>query len=228
MAFPIVCYNCGAPSGPSVGVCPYCKSPQASAKGDSASAVELQKMYDDGMFERALPLANQAYQSKPELKKDLNFMLLYAKIMLNCEAPSSRVRSIMAEIYTYYPQQPDVMNYIEILEARLQLKKGAGDSGELLLKGVLRKSPENFHANFFLGTHYVWTEAQPMIALPYLETCVRIMPKSVRSWGCLGAAYRQLGQETAAVNAFQKAMALETSSDMKKFFEEQINARRAG
>jgi predicted Zn-dependent protease len=222
MAFPVVCANCGAPSGPSVGVCPYCKSSLATGNADAASTADLQRMYNEGKFERALPLANQTYQSKPELRKDLSFMLLYAKILLNCEAPSSRVRSIMAEIYPYYPQHPDIMSYIEILEARLLLKKGQGDSGELMLKGVLPRSPENFHANFFLGTHYFWSDDVPMLAVPYLETCVRIMPNAVRAWGCLGAAYRKLGQETHAVAAFQKAMNLEIDQEMKKFFADQI------
>jgi cytochrome c-type biogenesis protein CcmH/NrfG len=63
-----------------------------------------------------------------------------------------------------------------------------------------------------------------VLAIPYLESCVRLAPQLLRAWGCLGAIYRELGNKTLAVRAFQKCVELEREGKMKAFFNEQVAA----
>ncbi|MSP19165.1 MAG: hypothetical protein EXR74_06295 [Bdellovibrionales bacterium] len=130
----------------------------------------------------------------------------------------------MAEAHLATPENVDVIDYMEIVEARNNLKKGLNDIGEIALKNLLRRSPKNIHAHFILGTHLFWKDSESTMAIPHLETCVRLHPNFLRAWGCLGAIYKKMGNAQLAQMAFQKCAAIETNQSMKEFFEKQAKA----
>jgi cytochrome c-type biogenesis protein CcmH/NrfG len=116
------------------------------------------------------------------------------------------------------------LDYLEILEAKNCLKKGINDAGEVMLKNVLRRSPKNVHAHFLLGTHLFWVDSESPMAIPHLETCVRLQPYFLRAWGCLGAIYKKMGNAQLAQMAFNKCASIETNPSMREFFIMQAKA----
>ena len=58
MSFEMVCQNCGAPSSPMVGVCPFCKSAMTMREEKIApSLTKLKDLYNKGQIDKALSLA---------------------------------------------------------------------------------------------------------------------------------------------------------------------------
>jgi predicted Zn-dependent protease len=225
MSFDVVCSGCGAPSSPSVGICPFCKTVMAANDGKEKHSIDsFIKLYNDGKLERALGLGTEMYKAKPELKSDLAFVLTFAKVLIESEGPSSKIRSVLAEAHLVTPESVDVIDYLEIVEAKNNLKKGLNDTGEIALKNLLRRSPKNVHAHFVLGTHLFWMDNESATAIPHLETCVRLHPNFLRAWGCLAAIYRKMGNNQLAQMAFQKCATIETNQSMKEFFEKQARA----
>lgn len=225
MSFESICHNCGAPSGPSVGICPFCKSVMVDAtNSDGANTASFHKLYNDGQIERALAMGTTMMKSKPEIKTDLSFLLTYVKVLLETEGPNSQIRSLLAEGTLVAPDNRDLIDYAEIVEAKASLKKGLNDSGEMILRNVLRRSPTNVHAHFILGSHLFWAENEMASAIPHLETTVRLHPRFLRAWGCLGALYKKMGNSQLAKMAFEKCAAIETNASMKEFFVKQANA----
>jgi len=225
MSFEQVCSGCGAPSGPSVGICPFCKTIMASPNGGNfLQEKSITQLYEKGRLDLALVLAKKLYMEDPESKKDISFLMLYAKLLIDTEGPSSLIKSTLSEAHFIDPANSDVLDYLELMEVRNYLRKGPNDIGEVQLKNLIRRSPKNVHAHFLLGTHLFWTDEMPQEAIPHLETCVRLSPNFLRAWGCLGAIYKKLGNPQLAMRAFQKCAELETESRMKEYFLEQANA----
>lgn len=222
MSFELICPGCGAISGPSVGVCPFCKTILTSPhEKNSEQKSSINKIYESGRLDLALELAKKFYQTE-EAKKDFGFLLMYAKILIDTEGPTSHIKSNLMEAYLLSPNNQEVLDYIELIEAKRNLKKGLHDSGEIQIKNLLRRSPHNVHAHFIIGTHLFWTDEQPEMAIPYLETCVRLSPNFLRAWGCLGVIYQKLGNQQLAARAFQRCAELEPNIKMREYFEHQI------
>lgn len=221
MSFEIVCSGCGAMSGPSVGVCPFCKTLMKSVGGEGSAGASIQKVYEEGKLDTALDLAKKMY-AEEKSKKDPRFLILFAKILIDTEGPSSMIRSVLAEAHLLDPQNPEVLDYMEMMEAKYNLKKGLNDAAEVQLKKLLRRTPKNYHLLFILGSHIFWIDGAPAAAVHYLEECVRLSPNYLRAWGCLGAIYKKLGNEPMAARAFQKCIQLENDPKMKEFFQSQL------
>lgn len=225
MSFNIVCQACGAPSSPSTGVCPFCKTVFSESDGaEPTASTGLIKLYLAGKLEQALPLGLKMLKDKPELKEDLTFLLTLTKVLLESEGPSSQIRNLLAEAQIHFPQNPEVLEYIEVIEAKSYLKRGINDTGETMLKNLIRRAPRNLHAHFLLGTHLFWSENDSHSAIPMLETCVRLHPNFLRAWGCLAAIYQKLGNASLAQAAFAKCAELESNSRMRDFFLQQAKA----
>lgn len=225
MSFQTFCSCCGAPSSPSVGICPYCKSVMSSSKAPSDPSIEqFNKLYEQGHVEHALNFGTALLKSKPELKSDLSFLLNYVRVLFETEAPESRIRTLLTEAQLTAPGNPEVLEYMELLEAKGCLREGHDDPGEKMLKNIIRRSPKNAMAYFLLGAHFFWTEHEPTAAIPPLETCVRLQPHFLRAWGCLGAIYQKVGNLPLAQMAFQKCSELETDPEMKEFFLQQLQS----
>jgi tetratricopeptide (TPR) repeat protein len=187
----------------------------------------IKQLYENGRIELALGLAKKMYSSGNDSKKDVGFLLLYAKILLDTEGPSSLIKGLLAEAYLNDPNNRDVLDYIDLTEAKGNLKKGLNGSGEVQLRNLIRRSPNNIHAYFLLGSHLYWIEDQPQMAIPFLETCVRLSPNFLRAWGCLGAIYQKLGNPQLSMRAFQKCADLEVDPKMKEYFSQQAKSVNA-
>lgn len=219
MSFPITCESCGASSGPSVGVCPYCKNVLRSGKlKESPTITNVRKLFEAGDVAKALSLASLAEREKPELLDNATFVLLYAKILLETEAPSSKMRAILQKAQMTHADNAELAEYLELVSAKALLKQGREDAGEVELKNILRRSPANAHAAFLLGSHLFWVEKDARAGLVYLEKAVRARPNFLRALACLAALYREMGAEAQARKLFQRCVALEGEPVMKDFF----------
>ncbi len=201
MNFEIACSNCGAISSPMVGVCPYCKSVMTKAADGTkqlSSVPMIQSLYDEGKLDQALALASALVDNDPTSLKNAGFVLLYTQIQLEVEAPSSKTKSILNQALIVNPANPDLLEYLEIVEADFHLSRSSGSEGEVALANIIRRSPKNVHALFLLGRHLFWEEDNPQGALRYLESCVRFRPNFLRAKGCLSAVYKALGMTDIA------------------------------
>jgi hypothetical protein len=159
MSFDLVCPNCGAPSGPSVGVCPFCKTTLSGiARKEDRTITSIRRLYTDGKIDKALVLSNVLEREKPKMLENVGFLLLFAKILIETEGATSKIRNLLTKAFLLDPDNQEASEYLEIIEAKTQLKKGLNDLGEQTLKNIIRRSPRNPHALFLLGTHLFWTE----------------------------------------------------------------------
>ena len=223
MSFQTVCSGCGAISSPSVGICPYCKTLMSSGPKTEASASvdQITRFYNEGNLTQALTVGRDLFRHKPELFEQPAAALIMAKVMIETEAPSSETRAMLVRANVAHPGHPELTEYLEILEARSYLRSGP-DAGEVMLVALLRRSPQNVHAHFVLGSHLFWTEKDSGSAIPHLETCVRLRPNFLKAWACLGALYKQLGNEQLSSYAFEKCITMEGNPVMKDFYQKQL------
>lgn len=225
MSFEVNCSGCGASSGPSVGICPFCKRIMTSPLDkNSEKENSVLKIYESGRLDLALSLAKKMYMSDPESKNDPGFLLIYVKILIDSEGPTSFIQSLLAEAHLLDPKRKDILDYLELVEAKGYLKKGLNDTGETQLRNLLRRTPHNVQAHFILGTHLFWMDEEMQLAIPHLETCVRLAPNFLRAWGCLGAIYKKMGNSQLSMRAFQKCVDLEPNARMKEYFEKVAKA----
>lgn len=220
MSFDIVCANCGAPSSPSVGVCPFCKGVMMR-KGpgkENPTVTQIGKFYNEGRLEQALALAKTAETQKPEILKNQKFALLYAKILIEAEGPSSKIKSVLSHALLENPEDPSLIEYLEVVEAKSHLSRELNDVGEIELSHILRRSPKNVHAAFLLGSHLFWIGKETQKSLKYLEQCHRLRPNFLRAAACLGALYKTLGLDAQAGRMFRHCAALESNKEMKAYF----------
>jgi predicted Zn-dependent protease len=224
MSFPVACPSCGAPSGPAVGVCPFCKAAIAAGpKGvkEHPTLTAIRKEYSEGRLNRALSLATTLERDNAKVAAKPAFGLLHAQILLEAEAPEHRIRTVLNRALADDAAHAELCDYLEILDAKSELTGEWNDRGEQSLRKLLRRSPGNAHALFILGSHLLWTH-NDRSCLTHLERCVRQRPVFLRAWGCLGVAYRRMGNKALATRAFQRCVALETEPKMKQFFKTQL------
>ena len=222
MSFDIICNNCGAPSAPSVGVCPFCKTilTSKSSGKDSPTISQINKFFNDGKISNALSLVKAAEQNKPALLKNVRFILLYVKILLEADGPSSKIKALLSRTLLEHPEEPHLMEYMELVNARSNLSRGKNDIGEVELANIIRRSPKNVHALFLLGSHLFWVENEIQRSLLYLEKCYRLRPNFLRASACLAALYKSLGSKAQANRLFRKCTTLETNKEMKDYFKQ--------
>lgn len=223
MSFEVVCEACGALSGPSVGVCPFCKTVLSRPHSEITGQDSLLEMYNNGKLDISLNLASKIFQENPKARKDLSFLLLYVKILLESEGPNSLINSLLTEGLLADPKNQELLDYFEIMQARQNLKKGLNDPGEIMLKNLLRRSPDNVHAHFLLGTHLFWADNSPTTATYYLERCVKFAPNFLRAWGCLALVYKAIGNLQLSQSALRKCIELESNPNMKHFFKTELS-----
>ena len=223
MSFDVVCQTCGAPSSPSVGICPFCKTPFSSASGNADPSVEaIEKYYDDGNLSQALALANSAVTAKPDVLSRLDFVLLFVRILIETDGPGMKISGLLSTALIQNPNHPELLQYVEFMEAKSHLTNRQGDVGEIALQKILRRSPDNALVLFTLGAHMFWSDGETLQSIKYLERCVQIRPNFLRAWGCLGSIYQKIGNVDLAKRSFQKCLNLETDPRMRSFFQKQI------
>ncbi|MEM7645947.1 MAG: zinc ribbon domain-containing protein [Pseudomonadota bacterium] len=220
MSFDTVCSNCGAPSSPSVGVCPYCKTVLTKKKkiSDSPTITRIRKLFSDGHIDQALLMASSVEKTKPKLISNPNFVLLYVKILIETGGPSSKMRSLLARVLLDHPENEALNEYMEIVMASSRLTKGLNDVGEVELMNLLRRSPKNIHALFLLGSHRFWVDQDSRSSVKFLERCYRLRPQFLRNTACLAALYHSLGHRSQGNRLFRECVKLETNKAMKDYF----------
>jgi len=220
MSFDVVCSGCGAPSSSSVGVCPYCKGVFSNSKSKNKETpliTKIRKNYKEGKLDKALFDCDLLYRSKEKLKENNSFLKLYVNVLLESEGPPSKIRSLLSLVMLNDPSDIEAIDLLDILEARDELSNVKNDTGEQKLKNIIKRSPNNAFAYFLLGSHLFWVDKDYEQAVIYLEMAVKKHPTFVRAWGCLGAIYKQLGNETLSKRSFATAVKLETNPQMKKY-----------
>lgn len=192
MNFEVNCPNCGASSGPSVGVCPYCKTVLASTEEKHPALSGIQEMYAIGRIDEALAQIHMIKEQK-DLQEDANFWMLAGKVSLEAESPSSQIKTFFARAMTIEgPHQKEAKLYIDMIAAKRLFRKGLNDRGEQWFNSQIPLYPNNPHLLFFLGSHTFWVDQETQSSSANLERCVQLRPSFSRAWGCLFAIYQKL------------------------------------
>lgn len=223
MNFETICQHCGAPSSPVVGVCPYCKSvmvKDAEEEKQTPSISKVRSLFNEGDVDQALVLAQTLETQKPDVAKNAGFALLYAQMLIEVDAPSSKIRSVLNHAVVENPSDARLSEYLEIVEADSNLSHEKDDTGEVALTNVIRRSPENAYALFLLGSHLFWVEHDTQRSLTYLERCVRARPNFLRAKACLGAIYKTLNLDHHAERLLNECAAKTPDRGMKKFLKD--------
>lgn len=198
-----------------------------TAKKDNHPTVsKLKNLYEEGKLEQAVILAKMAEQEHEKLKKNVTFLMTSVKILLEAEGPTSRVKNLLTQANLIDPENGEIADYFDIAEGRSLANHQGFPQAEKLLRSVLRRSPNNPHALFLLGSQLFHLKGDVPEAIRFLERCVTVRPNLLRAWGCLAVIYVQNGNSELAERAFRKCVALETNPNMKKFFSNQLAAIR--
>lgn len=225
MSFDLICKNCGAPSSPSTGVCPYCKNTFANTHKDFTDIAPIQSLYDSGNYADALAAASQ-YEKSKNLAHDSSlspeFILLYVQILIDCDAPVYKLQSLLNSLLINDPENSAAKEYLEISQAKSALRPGYIDPGETVLKKILQKSPNNVHALFLLGTHLFWEENNIVEAARHMEKCVTLRPNMKRAWGCLVALYKKQGNVILQKKSAEKYLSLEKDPNIINFIKKEF------
>jgi hypothetical protein len=227
MSFELICPKCGAHSGPSIGICPYCKthlSTGSSAAGPATPPgfAAIRKAFEDGALDQALALTRSAATTLPELVKNRDFAILSVRILIETEATTAQIRSVLTPLLLQNPDDAEADAYLKIVDARSNFTSNGGpspsDESERTLRTVIAKYPDLDLAHFILGAHLFWTRHETVESARHLETAVKLRPNFLRAWGCLGAIYRAIGNGPLATKAFTNCLRLEHEPSMRKYF----------
>jgi len=222
MSFETECESCGAPSGPSVGVCPYCKTPFSSQVPDNPAVADLHQLYESGKLKEAVSMASMMAKEEKYLA-DASFLVLYGKILIEVEGPSGIVKSCFAKAATLDPKFSEESKlYVSMMAARSLFRKGLSDPGELRFLELLKEHPHNPHLLFLLAAHTFWVDRETQNSVRLLEQCVQVRPNFARAWGCLFAIYKFLKDKSNMQRCSQEFLRLEDNEEMKKFIQTQI------
>jgi len=221
MNFETICQNCGALSSPAVGVCPYCKSvmvKDTEEEKQTPAISKIRSLFDEGDIDQALVLAQTLETQKPDAAKGAEFALLYAQILIEVDGPSSKIKSVLNRAIVENPSDDRLLEYLEIIEADSNLSQEKNDAGEVALVNVVRRSPDNAHALFLLGSHLFWVENDTQRSLTHLERCVQLRPNFLRAKACLAAVYKKLGLNGNAERLLSECAVKTSDRSTKEFF----------
>jgi Flp pilus assembly protein TadD len=230
------CENCGASCHPTDTVCRFCKSPvQFSSKQKSESAdggstdpsldaalAGILHMYHEGKVEKALTLLSVIAKQHPQADRHVPFLVLQAKLLIETEGITARIKASLSKAYLLTPKHPEVTEYLEMIEGKEMLDLHNEQQGLTMLRAVLQKSPKNPHVLFLLGSYLFWTKNNFDEPMRLLEKCVMNRPNFLRAWACLGAVYKKMGRDSLAEKSFKKCLELESHPHMIAFFKSQL------
>lgn len=219
MNFDIICRNCGAASSPAIGICPFCKSVMTNEEDKkNPSASRIKTLFNEGKIEQALLFADDLAKQKPESLANPNFALLYAQILIEVDGPSSKIKSVLMQGLHEHPDNQQLLEYLEVAEAEAYLSREKNDAGEVELANIIRRSPDNAHALFVLGSHLFWVKNDAQRALRYLEHCVRLRPNFMRAKACLAAVYKALNMKDSFTRIINECVEKASDTGTKKVF----------
>jgi len=225
-----VCKNCGATNDVSKAICPYCKSSlgpaaeKSTASSADSSLGSINRLYLEGKLDQAVHLIAAALKDKPTLEEDVGFLILQSKCLIETEAPNAKIKAVLHKACLLAPKNLEVIDYLEIIDAKEKLEFVSKILGEQALEKVIRRSPKNPHAHFLMGAHLFWIRNNHEQAQHHLKQAISSRPNLLRAWACLGALYRLTGQEEQAVRAFRKCLELETNPQMIQYFKSLLHS----
>lgn len=226
MSFDIICAKCGAPSNPSTGICPYCKTPfvaKSNAKSNPTLDM-IRKTFEDGHLPDALSFMTVLEKDTPKALEDLPTVVLYLRILFECEGPLSKINSLIASALIKFPSDPALQEFLDLSKAKSLLNNRSFANAFEALVSLNQRSPSNYLAQFTLGSALHWEKKDELNAVKYLEKCITIRPQFLRAWACLGVAYKGLGNHSLAKRAFMKCIELESNPQMKVYFQSQVQS----
>ncbi|MFM8269855.1 MAG: tetratricopeptide repeat protein [Pseudomonadota bacterium] len=234
MSFELICESCGAASGPSVGICPFCKSllvPEAS-KQVSPALKSLKTLFSEGRMEEASLLAREALKSKEDISENVEVLSVCSQILFEVEAPSSQIKSILAKASLIDPDHKGIQELMNLVHAKSAISNGNPEEGKKMLESVLKSNPANPHALFHLASYVNSKENNPVLAAVYLEKALKARPNFLRAWACLASVSARMDKTHMAERALLKAISLEKNQNMKDFFNKLLlevrrNSRKA-
>lgn len=192
MSFEVNCPNCGASSGPSVGVCPYCKTVLSTTEVSCPVTTGIQDLYAKGHIEEALAQVHVIKDNEAQ-EGDPIFLMLAGKLSLEAESPSSQIKTFFAKALAIEgAHQKEAKLYLDMVTAKGMFRKGLNDPGEKWFNSQIPLFPNNPHLLFLLGSHTFWVDQETRNSAANLERCVQIRPTLARAWGCLFAIYQKL------------------------------------
>ena len=222
MSFETSCSTCGAPSGPSVGVCPYCKTPFTSVKPANPALSSMRDAFQQGRLQEALAQGS-AMKNLPKYSDDGEFLVLWGKVLFESEGPGGTVASIFAKAAAAGGDHADEAQlYFLISAANSELRRGLNDPGENKLQTLLQSHPQNPHILFTLGTHLFWVDQSSDQAMRYLELCVQARPAMPRAWGCLFAIHKSRGDKVNMKRCRDQFLKYDNSEDARKLMDAQM------
>jgi len=192
-------------------------SKDAEEEKQTPSLTRIRNLFNEGNVDQALVLAQTLEAKKPDAIKNAGFALLYAQILIEVDAPSSKLRSVLNHAIVENPSDVRLLEYLEIVEADSNLSHEKDDAGEVALANVIRRSPDNAHALFLLGSHLFWVEHDTQRSLSYLQRCVQLRPNFLRAKACLAALYKTLNLDHHAERLLNECAAKTSDRGMKEF-----------
>lgn len=228
MSFELICESCGAASGPSVGICPFCKSVLVSETSKKASPAlrRLKTLFSEGKMEEAALIAREALKSKEELSENVEILSICTQILFEVEAPSSQLKGVLAKASLIAPEHKGIQELMKLVQAKSAISYGNPEEGKKMLESILKSNPGNPHALFLLATYVNSKENDPVLAVVYLERALKSRPNFLRAWACLASISARMDKTHMAETALLKAISLETNKNMKDFFRRLLNEVR--
>ena len=219
MSFEVVCSQCGAASGPSVGTCPFCKTVLVSDTHKANPAVNrLKSLFDKGQMEDALLSVREITENIEKYGDDSTLLLLCAKVLFETEAPTGQIKTMLVKASLVEPDNSDITDFMSLLHAKTEMSFGSREHAKQILWSLLQRNPDHVHAHFLAGVFLNSKDQNPVLAIQHLEKCVSLRPNFIRAWGCLAAIARKLGHKNLAERALNKCVGLETNGSMKAYF----------
>jgi tetratricopeptide (TPR) repeat protein len=164
--------------------------------------VEVQSLVDLGKFKEA-EVAVRRYLGTHAGSADAHYLLSY--ILFREQNPTA---SITAYTEAAHYRAPSALD-LEVIGCDYLLLEDYGAAGQWLARSV-EINPNNATAQYFLG-RAKYNEKRFGEAAGSFTECLKLDPKNVKAADNLGLSYEQLGKTEEALEAYRRAIALDTA-----------------
>src|SRR4051812_14196622 len=109
------CENCGATCSPSSSNCVFCKAPLSAEsatkthdEGIDSTLANILQFYQEGKVDKALSITHIVLKQRPEIERNLPFLLVHAKLLIESEGVTARIKTQLSKAYMISPNHPEV------------------------------------------------------------------------------------------------------------------------
>ena len=204
--------------------------------GDQGDVVEEHQMqsikklsYDTSMdtdYKHAMNFSDQG-QNKEAITQLTNLLVKYPafiparKSLATLLLKQNNISKAQQVIEVGLQQQPLYLPYIQ-LKAQILVNKGNIKQALTLLQTTAPPLEENPEYHAFMAALYQ-RQNQPMLAEKLYERLLNLQPNNSMWWMGLGIARESLNQNSAALEAYQKANTDNLSTELKVYVENRIH-----